>query len=184
MILLAVALGAGAAYGGGRTLWQDGGVRLCGPSAGNPAAATSDSAGGAAVVWMDSRVWPSGVYAQRVDAAGVPQWAENGVLLRDSIGAGSGDVTHDGEHGVIAVWSATYSGPSLFAQRVNADGSPLWGSNGLMLRPYVGPGLSQLAALVRDGHGGAIVVWNAFTSSYSEVDTLIACRLDSSGTKQ
>lgn len=180
VMLLAVALGAGAMFGQGHTLWQDGGVQLCGASADVPMAATSDSAGGAIVVWPDNRDWPEGTYAQRVDAAGVPQWAENGVLMCDSTGQDYLDVTDDGEHGAIAVWSDY--GYRFAAQRISADGVPLWGSEGLILRPHVS-NLAEMPALVRDGRGGAIVVWTAY-HLYGQVDTLIACRVDSSGNKR
>jgi hypothetical protein len=178
--LLAVALGAGAAFAGGRTLWQDGGVQLCGPSAAGDPLATSDGAGGAIVMWEDSRQWPYGIYAQRVDAAGVPLWTEDGILVCHSTGQSSFGVIDDGRHGAITGWARFYS--PLLLQRVSAEGVPLWGSNGLMLRPR-SDSLTECLALVRDGHGGAIVVWNTY-SHYLEVDTLIACHVDSSGTKQ
>jgi hypothetical protein len=181
VMLLAVALGAGAAFGGGRTLWQDGGVQLCGTSAYELLAATSDSAGGAIVVWTDNRDVYDGIYAQRVDAAGIPQWTENGVLLCDSTGQGYLAVADDGEGGAIAVWSA--GGRPFAVQRVSGDGVPVWGARGVMLRPYIS-NLIEMPAIVTDGHGGAIVVWNAFAHFSGQVDTLLACRVDSSGTKQ
>jgi hypothetical protein len=130
VVLLAVALSAGAVFAGGQTLWQDGGVQLCGTSADNLIAATSDSTVGAIVVWNDSRSGPliHSIRAQRVDADGLPQWTENGVLLCDSIGEGYRDVAGDGEHGALAVWSA--SGRPFAAQRVSGNGDRLWGSIG------------------------------------------------------
>jgi hypothetical protein len=177
-VLLAVALSAGALFAGGRTLWQEGGVQLCGPSADIPMAATSDSAGGAVVVWTDSRDWPEDIYAQRVDADGLPLWTENGILLCASTGQGYLDVVADGQHGAIAVWSAN----GLAVQRVSADGSPLWGSNGVMLRPP-SDSVMENPALVGDDHGGAIVVWSTYSLDVL-LDTLIACRVDSNGTKR
>jgi hypothetical protein len=180
VMLVAVALGAGAVFGQGHTLWQDGGVRLCGGSSSMPMTATSDSAGGAIVVWQDNRSQPPypSLYAQRVDAAGVPLWADDGVLVCYPDGGGWLAATDDGRHGVLAVWS----GGLLAVQRVSADGAALWGPQGLELRP---PNIEfgYMPALVRDGHGGAIVVWTVF-NPYAEADTLIASRVDSSGTKQ
>jgi hypothetical protein len=181
VILLAVVLGAGAVLGRGHTLWQDGGVQLCGNSAESPMLAVSDSAGGAIVVWTDTRQSLDGIYAQRVDASGVPLWTENGVLLCDStvqtLNFGAVD---DGRHGVIAVWAPYWH--TFAVQRVSAEGVPLWGPNGLTLRPEV-DSLVKTPALVNDGHGGAIVVWRAFEPSGAQ-DTLIACRVDSSGVKK
>src|SRR5262249_34089539 len=41
----------------------------------------SDGAGGAIVTWYDNRNGASDIYAQRVSAAGAPQWTANGVAL-------------------------------------------------------------------------------------------------------
>jgi hypothetical protein len=177
-VLLALALGAGAVFGQGYTLWQEGGVQLCGTSSSNPVLATTDSAGGAIILWMDTR---NGIYAQRIDAAGSPQWTENGVLLCDSIGqALNSDAVDDGKGGAIAVWGPPWR--PFAVQRVSVDGVPLWGSDGFELRPRF-DSLVEGPALVSDGRGGAIVVWNA-SPLYSMVDTLVACHVDSSGTKQ
>jgi hypothetical protein len=176
-----LALSAGAVYGGGRTLWQDGGVQLCGTSADRLIAAVSDSAGGAIVVWEDARSSPEGIYAQRVDASGVPLWTENGVLVCDSTGQTVNYVAaDDGEHGVIVAW-APYR-LSFGVQRVSGEGVPLWGSDGVTLRPPT-DSTGVWPAFVGDGHGGVVVVWNT-QSVYFQVDTLIACRVDSSGNKK
>jgi hypothetical protein len=181
VLLLAVALGAGAVFGQGHTLWQDGGVQLCGTSSDNPVLATSDSAGGAVVVWSGFPPVPGGIYAQRVDAAGVPQWTANGVLLCYPTYGGGLQVVDDGKHGAIAVYGTL---GALRVQRVNASGVPLWGSQGLALRDG-GPQLVDhaSASIVSDAHGGAIVAWVAFPEVVTD-DTLLACRVDSAGNKQ
>ncbi len=174
----ALALCAGAALAGGRTLWQDGGVQLCGASASTPMTAVSDSAGGAIVVWEDSRQSPGGIYAQRIDPAGVTLWTEDGVLLRDSAAYGHRATSDDGRRGALVAWSLGL----LAVQRVSAEGVPLWGAGGLLLRPFV-QNLIHMPSVTHDGHGGAIVVWNAFAYFNNQPETLIACRVDSSGTK-
>jgi len=180
--VLVLALGAGVVFGQGRTLWQDGQFPSSWSRCREPIAATSDSAGGAIVVWTDTRSWPEGIYAQRVNGSGLPLWTENGVLLCDSIEQTlNSDAADDGRHGAIVAW-APY-GFTLAVQRVSAEGVPLWGADGLTLRPYA-DSMEELPALMHDGHGGAIVVWAAIYNPLSiHVDTLIACRVDSSGTK-
>jgi hypothetical protein len=179
----ALVLSTGALFAGGRTLWQEGGVQLCGPSAEGDPLATSDGAGGAIVMWDDGRHdFPHDIYAQRVSAAGEVLWAGDGVPVYDSTTGGAAGVIDDGEHGAIAVWNGAFAGPSLAVQRVGADGSLLWGSHGVGLRPHTGFDLYFLPALVRDGHGGAIVVFSTYALDLV-LDTLIACRVDSSGTK-
>jgi len=177
VIVLAVALGAGAVFGQGHTLWQDRGVQLCGTSSDVPMTATSDSAGGAIVVWLDSRDFYKGIYAQRVDAAGVPQWTTDGVLLCYPAWGGPQGVVDDGKHGAIALWGS--AGGQIAVQRLSADGVPLWGPQGLILRQSTAPAIS-MPALVRDGRGGAIVVRTTLWPN-SALDTLLACRVDSSG---
>jgi hypothetical protein len=136
VMLLAVALGAGAAFGQGHTLWQDGGVQLCGTSVWGQMVATSDGAGGGIAFWEDTRDgWDYFViYAQRVDAAGVPQWTESGLRLRDSIYAGWLGCTDDGGHGAIAA-SGGGSFHAFAVQRISGEGVLLWGPDGVTLRP-------------------------------------------------
>src|SRR5438128_1188670 len=65
----------------GALQWTADGVALC--NAGNDQRSptiVSDGAGGAIVTWFDRRSWPYyHVFAQRMDAAGVPQWTAYGV---------------------------------------------------------------------------------------------------------
>src|SRR5216117_3092139 len=69
----------------------------------------SDGAGGAIVTWTDQRdtiATGSDIYAQRVNAAGVPQWAANGVALctaaNDQVAP---TIASDGAGGAIATWT-------------------------------------------------------------------------------
>jgi len=186
VMLLAGALSAGAVFGQGRTLWQDRGVRLCGNSSDEaPIAATSDAAGGAIVLWPDGRRggYYYDIYAQRVDAAGVPQWTPYGVLLRDSIGAiGDLRVVDDGENGAIAVWWDMGGTPwlnQLTAQRVSADGVPLWGRHGMTVRGRADD-VAYWCALVPDGGGGVIIISGIHPVNGGQ-DSLIMSRMDSSG---
>jgi hypothetical protein len=68
----------------GASQWAANGVALC-TAAHDQAVPTivSDGGGGAIVTWHDYRAGsPNGdIYAQRVNAAGVPQWTANGVAL-------------------------------------------------------------------------------------------------------
>jgi hypothetical protein len=182
----ALALGAGTAFGQGHTLWQDGGVPLCGNSADEtPVAATSDAAGGAIVLWPDSRRggYYGDIYAQRVDATGVPLWTPSGVLLRDSV-ASIGDmrVVDDGKHGAIAVWWDRGGVPwfdQLTAQRVSADGIALWGRHGKTVRG-TNDDMAYCCGMVQDGLGGVIIISGTHLNNGGQ-DSLVASRLDSSG---
>src|SRR5262249_9785081 len=64
--------------------------------------AAPDGAGGAIVAWVDVRDGGEDVYAQRVSASGVPQWAPNGVPLSTARGdQGTLDIVADGSGGAI-----------------------------------------------------------------------------------
>ncbi len=187
VLLLAVALSAGSLSAQGRTLWQERGVQLCGNSADQtPIAATSDNAGGAIVLWPDGRHsgYYGDIYAQRVDADGVLLWTAGGVLLRDSIGAIGGlQVVDDGKHGAIAVWSDMGGTPwpnQVTAQRVSANGVPLWGRHGVTVRG-VNEDVGYYPVLAADGHGGAILALAITPNAGGDLDTVLVRRIDSSG---
>src|SRR6266850_812535 len=81
----------------------------------------ADGAGGAIVTWQDFRTGTSfDIYAQRVDAAGVPQWTLDGVPL--CIHAEDQEyptITSDGAGGAIVTWVDERSGNGdIYAQRV------------------------------------------------------------------
>src|SRR5262245_22429953 len=60
----------------GATQWTAAGVAVCAAADFQQSPQlVSDGAGGAIVTWLDSRSGAAHVYAQRVDAAGAPQWA-------------------------------------------------------------------------------------------------------------
>ena len=74
----------------------------------------SDGAGGAIVTWYDIRSGNYDIYAQRVNAAGVPQWTANGVALCTAANNQySPTIVSDGAGGAIVTWydyrSGTYA---------------------------------------------------------------------------
>src|SRR5438552_17863320 len=98
------------------------------------------------------------IYAQRVNAAGVPQWAANGVPIctqperqRDLA------MIPDGSGGAIIAWGDPRAGESnqdVYAQRVDASGNALWGANGLPV--CTASGFQAVPVMASDGAGGAI----------------------------
>src|SRR5262245_40631889 len=69
---------------GGAAVWPEDGVPICkyAGTQSNPKL-LSDGAGGAFIVWEDSRNGANNVdiYAQRINSLGVPQWTAGGVLV-------------------------------------------------------------------------------------------------------
>ncbi len=175
---------------GGFATWG-GGVTLC--AAANkqilPEVAP-DGAGGAVVAWVDSRFDANGdIYAQRVSAAGTPQWtpAGNVVVFGPSANIG-GDYSirmildHSGGVTLVFADDRRTTGvpdpgfPKVWAQRIGLDGTPLWG-NGLPVDAENGTHTRQV--IVEDSKGGSIVVWQKTGAAGNQ--NIHAQRLDPSG---
>lgn len=151
--------------------WAPGGVALC-IAAGvqDMPAVVSDGAGGAIVAWRDYRGANRDIYAQRVDAAGMPLWTGNGVPVCSATGNQTDPtLVSDGLGGAIVAWADGRSaGVNLYAQRVNMAGTPLWGAGGVAANTAIGSCAEPRA--VTDGAGGAILAWGeAGTGSIYDV---------------
>src|SRR5207245_658083 len=88
----------------------------------------SDGSAGAIVAWQDYRNGGiPDIYAQRVNAAGVPQWTADGVAICTSAGVQEDpQLVSDGSAGAIVAWEDYRNGGigDIYAQRVNAAGVP------------------------------------------------------------
>ena len=141
-----------------------GGVRVCGASGDQiaPHIAT-DGQGGAIVVWIDNRAGNYDVYAQRVNANGVPQWAANGVpICTDPNSQYTTTIAPDGNHGAMIAWEDYREGfPFIFAQRVDANGLRKWteggGFEGIKICSV--PGGKNSPEIVSEPDGSAVVTW-------------------------
>jgi hypothetical protein len=139
---------------------------------------TSDGAGGAIITWADNRSGNYDIYAQRVNASGVVQWAANGVAICSA----TGDqyfpaIVSDGAGGAIVTWEDY--GLYVHAQRVDASGAVQWSDGGVVLSTATG--YVQNSRGIFDGAGGAIVTWQGFNGSDLDV---YAQRVDASGAVQ
>jgi len=142
--------------------WTADGVAIC-TAAGDQwePKLTTDGAGGAIVTWYDYRGGAtSDIYAQRVDAAGIPQWTADGVAIctatTDQLPTG---IVSDGAGGGIVTWHDLRSGANydIYVQRVNAAGIPQWTADGLDICNAASN--QTLPMIASDGAGGAIVTW-------------------------
>jgi hypothetical protein len=144
---------------GGTIAWAANGVAVCSAEGSQVAPQlVSDGTGGAIVVWADMRSGvDSDVYAQRVDAGGLVQWAANGVAV--SVAAGGqneAQLVADGVNGAIIAW-CDETADEIYAQRLTSEGVALWGANGLAV--CTAPGSKADPKIVPDGAGGAIIAW-------------------------
>jgi len=150
--------------GSGTQLWAQNGVPVCSEgSVQQIPRIVRDGAFGAIVAWEDLR---SGlafdVYAQRINGLGVPNWIVDGrpVCIQP------GDqktitLVYDGAQGAIATWDDGRAGGNLvhlYAQRVSANGVPMWTVDGSAVCTAAGTRYNVVTT--PDGSGGIIAAWS------------------------
>jgi len=160
--------------------WQNNGVPVTtAPGNQSSVVIAPGLASDAIIAWVDGWDNPAGsdIYAQRVDASGIAQWTAGGVPICTAIREQREvQIMADGTGGAILVWRDIRTGLEydIYAQRVDASGNALWGTNGRLV--YSAPGFRQNASVFPDGQGGAIVLWEDGAR-----DGILAQRLDASG---
>lgn len=178
----------------GNATWTPDGIRLSpepsimfGPMFGSPQI-VPDGESGAVVTWLENQVNPEveppPVTVQRVAAAGTIMWPEDGVRIGTPVFS-TFSVAGDGAGGAFVAFVADTGADygEMSVQRVNSDGTPLWGENGTLLgeADYY----AETPDLIADGNGGAIVTWvkHGFDEpSQTESIDVFAQRLDAEGT--
>jgi hypothetical protein len=180
----------------GTPAWTIDGVPVAnGPFSAYYPSIAADAAGGAFIAWQDHRAWPTvAVFAQRLNAAGLPAWTADGipvgaatVFKRPSAAATTAhQVMADGTGGVVVAWvdarNEDGSGNAdIYAQRLDANGASLWTAGGLPIctRPHD----QYQPRIATDGAGGAIFTWEdrGEPSSSSFQPRIQAQRVDASG---
>lgn len=165
----------------GNVLWKKDGVPVCIASENQKRPRiVSDGSGGAIIVWQDVRGGKSNcdIYAQRIDAEGNPQWADNGVPICTEVKEQTSPcIAADGAGGAIIIWEdARTNYVDLYAQRINKNGELLWAKNGVLA--CGASGTQGAPEAVSDGAGGVIIVWQDFRRSYADI---YAQRIDGGG---
>jgi hypothetical protein len=114
-----------------------------------------DGAGGAIVVWQDTRGGGNDVYAQRIDATGAPVWAVGGVAISAAAFSQSAPrIATDGSGGAVIVWQHS---SDVWAQRIDASGAEVWTPGGVEIAAATNAQSSP--RVVADGAGGAFIAW-------------------------
>lgn len=145
---------------------------------------TLDAAGGAIVVWQDSRSGGYDIYAQRIDPSGMVQWTANGVVVCNASGTqGDPEIMQDGSGGALIVWEDYRPGSSsdVYMQRINSNGVAQWNGNGNAI--CTATNYQNDPKFVSDGSGGAIIAWFDYRNdagSFTNYD-IYAQRVNSSG---
>jgi len=155
--------------------------------------AISDRAGGAFVVWKDSRNGTSNtdIYAMHLTGAGVdPAWPANGLAVCNAALVQQAPVLcTDGSSGAIAVWADRRTAANdydLYAQHILINGTvdPGWPANGTAVvtrvagqRLYSTSNIfyidmessdNQAEAVIPDGSGGCLITWTDGNTAASQ----------------
>ena len=141
-----------------------------------------DGKGGVIVVWEDYRTgkdWD--VYAQRVDSKNALMWKSEGlpISIAERNQRRLRMIRHD-THAIV-VWNDQRGKSSwdIYAQAVNLEGKMLWQTDGTPICANAADQSTQ--AILSDGEGGAIVVWEDERKS-SEFQDLYIQRINADGT--
>jgi hypothetical protein len=152
-------------------------------------AIVADGAGGAICVWQDSRnrtgtISNDDIYGQRVDADGNVLWAANGVRLTVSDNTASNktapiiDVVNATE-AIIVYRDNRVSSVDMYAQKILiSSGATQWVNEVSLHGDKLNTQTAQ--AMLRDGAGGAFVVWEDPRSGTTDRN-IYAQRIDNSG---
>jgi len=140
----------------------------------------TDNAGGAIIIWTDTRDGNNDIYAQRIDSTGQVLWATNGVpVTQELTDESSPSLTTDGHNGAIITWNDDSGGfpptSKIRAQRINGDGSLAWSTTSLVSGTLR---FSNAPSIVSDGEGGAYIAYAYYPRPEYDV---YAQRIDSSG---
>lgn len=148
----------------GAKAWGSQGVRVNpGGNANSFAVVTADSAGGAWVAWLDTRAASpgTGLYVQRFNAAGVPQFAAGGVRVFNRSVQGFGTATSaTGKLLLAFIAPGSSGGDSLFAQRVSVAGTNDFAGDGVLVAADATPFASGID--VHPSGDGCILRYNRF----------------------
>ncbi|HET9135404.1 MAG TPA: hypothetical protein VFO76_02110 [Candidatus Kapabacteria bacterium] len=136
----------------------------------------SDGNDGAIIVWQDYRNNNWDIFAQHLDAGGVPKWGDNGKNLCTAATITNTNqtapvVTTDGNGGAYVVWKDARQGGTdldLYAQHISSDGTLVYGTGGAGVCVNK-PDATQPTniAICSDGFGNAFVAWEDYRSSIS-----------------
>jgi hypothetical protein len=134
----------------------------------------SDGAGGAIVAWGRNAWSPTygtyyEIYAQRVSATGVPQWATVTTVAAAPARPSNRNLIADDAGGVIIAWDDVRADSTgdIYAQRISASGAAQWTANGLAL--CTASGAQSKPLLTPSGTNGAIVAWTDARSGTAKV---------------
>ncbi len=141
--------------------WALNGVAVCNKTLSQESSKIiSDGLGGAIIVWEDSINGAIDIYAQRISSTGNILWANSGVSICSApLKQQRPRIQPDNSGGAFIVWQDKRNGIDydIYAQRINASGSVLWATNGILICNAVNT--QSHPKLRGDGANGVIIAW-------------------------
>jgi hypothetical protein len=144
----------------------------------------ADGTGGFITVWEDTRNASTDIYAQHIGATGNLLWAVDGVpLCTAAFNQLAPKIVTDGAGGAVIAWIDDRNGAGagnydIYAQRINASGTVLWGADGVPV--CTATGIQNNQQLLAD-NSGAMIVWSDGRVGSANAD-IYAQRLNQAGT--
>ncbi len=128
-----------------------------------------DGSGGMIVAWADYRVAAGDIYARRVNASGVPQWASNGVALCTNAATQNNvDAAPHGLGGAIVTWTDyRIAKGDVYVQAIDNSGTPLSLTNGSPVCTH--SSVQQGPVIARDYLNGAYVAWTDYRAGTGDI---------------
>jgi hypothetical protein len=145
----------------------------------------SDGAGGAIIAWIDYRSGTNyDIYAQRLNAAGVPQWTADGIPICTQPGNQlTTSMVSDEAGGAVIVWQDARNllgnGQEIYAQRVNGSGTVLWTADGVAVCQGAA---DQIDPVIIKSANNYVMAWSDYR--FANQADIYAQALNSSGTPQ
>ncbi len=154
----------------GNIQWAENGIPIC--SAENAQVGheiLSDGHDGIIIIWEDMRNGQFDLYAQRVNASGDFQWAENGIpICTEGHFQFNPNIYYDNAHNYTFVWQDDRNGESdIYTQRVNASGDIQWAENGIPICSADGD--QTTPEICKANSGEVIIVWKDSRNSENEI---------------
>lgn len=147
----------------GQRQWAANGIAVCSsPYDQIEPKIIADGTGGAVISWLDYRggSGSTDIFCQRIQSNGSPSWSGNGVPVCVAPNTQWNlQIADDGLGNCIMVWQDRRTGlyDNVYAQKIDAFGTPMWSANGLAVAPI--SGVQYYPQVVGDRVGGLVVVW-------------------------
>jgi len=145
-----------------------------------------DGLHGCIATWVDARLPNLVLFAQHIDSSGVARWPFGTRVAARASWQREPAITTDDANGAFVAWTDSLSGsPEVRVQHLGADGSALFGADGLALSDPVSggdhPTIISNALVVWHGHSGGSLLRGGATHASSVGDAIYARRIDASG---